>query len=115
MTLCGSKCQRCGTPQYPAQRVCVKCGAKDEVEQYCFADKKGKVVAFSRDYLGVTPDPPLTPVVVDFEGGGRIPLDMTDRSPEEVKVGLKVEPTFRLLRCVGGIYDYWWKCRPIRG
>jgi hypothetical protein len=32
LALCGSKCKRCGTPQYPYQRVCVKpgCGAIDE-------------------------------------------------------------------------------------
>jgi len=115
LTLCGSKCQRCGTPQYPVQRVCIKCGAKDEFDSYCFADKIGKVIAFSNDALGVTLDPPITPVIVDFKGGGRILLDMTDRNPAEVRAGMKVETTFRWLRYAGGIYDYWWKCRPARG
>jgi 3-hydroxy-3-methylglutaryl CoA synthase len=115
LALCGSRCKRCGTPQYPAQRVCVTCQAKDEFEEYCFADKRGKVRAFSHDALGVSLDPPITPTIVDFEGGGRILMDMTDRNPEEVKVGMEVEPTFRWIRYVEGIYDYWWKCRPIRG
>jgi uncharacterized OB-fold protein len=41
--------------------------------------------------------------------------DITDRIPGEVKVGMEVEMTFRKIREVDGICDYWWKCRPIRG
>ena len=110
----GVKCLKCGTPQYPPQRVCLNCGAKDQFEDYCFADKTGKLTAFSHDMLGATLDPPITGATIDFEGGGRIKLDMTDRDPEKVTVGMDVEMTFRKLRYVDGIYDYWWKCRPIR-
>ena len=52
--------------------------------------------------------------VVNFEGGGRITCDMTDRDLEEVKMGMPLEMTFRKVRYVGGIYDYWWKCMPLR-
>ena len=110
----GVKCLNCSTPQYPPQRVCFNCGSKDQFEDYCFADKTGKVTAFSHDMLGATLDPPITGATIDFEGGGRIKLDMTDRVPEEVSVGMDVEMTFRKLRYVSGIYGYWWKCRPIR-
>lgn len=110
----GVKCLNCGTPQYPPQRICLHCGAKDQFEDYCFADKTGKVTAFSHDMLGATLDPPVTGATIDFEGGGRIKLDMTDRIPEKISVGMDVEMTFRKLRYVNGIYDYWWKCRPIR-
>jgi len=110
----GVRCLNCGTPQYPPQRVCLNCGSKDQFEDYCFADKIGKVTAFSHDMLGVTLDPPITGATIDFEGGGRIKLDMTDRVPEKVSVGMDVEMTFRKLRYVDGIYDYWWKCRPVR-
>ena len=110
----GVKCTNCGTPQYPPQRVCLNCGSKDKFEDYCFADKIGKVTAFSHDMLGASLDPPITGATIDFEGGGRIKLDMTDRVPEKVSVGMDVEMTFRKLRYVNGIYDYWWKCRPLR-
>ena len=110
----GVKCLNCGTPQYPPQRVCLNCGSKDKFEDYCFADKIGKVTAFSHDMLGASRDPPITGATIDFEGGGRIKLDMTDRVPEKVSVGMDVEMTFRKLRYVNGIYDYWWKCRPLR-
>jgi 3-hydroxy-3-methylglutaryl CoA synthase len=114
LALYGSKCKKCGTPQYPPQRICVKCHAKDEFEYYSFADKKGMVATFSQDTLAVSMDPPTTICAVDFAGGGRIMCDMTDRDLGEVKVGMPVEMTFRRLRSVGGICDYWWKCKPIR-
>lgn len=114
LALYGVKCKNCGTPQYPAQRVCVKCHSKDEFEDYCFADKKGIISAFSHDKLGLSVDPPITTTSVDFSEGGRIMCDMTDRDPDEVKVGMTVDMTFRKLRYTGSIYDYWWKCKPAR-
>jgi len=114
LRLRGTKCKKCGTPQYPPQRVCVNCRAKDNFEYCSFLDKKAKVFSFCHDHLMATIDPPVTVAVLDFEGGGRMLTDMTDRDPAECKVGMSVEPTFRKLYYVGGIYNYWWKCRPAR-
>lgn len=114
LRLNGTRCTHCGTAQYPPQRVCMKCKSKDEYEYYSFADRPARVFSFSHDYVMETQDPPVTVTVVDFEGGGRIMCDMTDRDPQEVKVGMSVEMTFRRLYYVGGIYNYWWKCRPMR-
>ena len=49
----GSKCKRCGTPQYPPQRVCVNpgCGAIDEMENYRFSDKSGVLFTYTEDHL----------------------------------------------------------------
>jgi 3-hydroxy-3-methylglutaryl CoA synthase len=110
----GTKCNHCGTPQYPPQRVCVVCRTKDDFEYYSFVDKKAKIYTFSHDFIMQTADPPVTVAMVDFEGGGRMMCDVTDRNPEQVKVGMPVEMTFRRLYYVGGIYNYWWKARPIR-
>jgi 3-hydroxy-3-methylglutaryl CoA synthase len=115
LRLNGTRCTHCGTPQYPPQRVCMNCKSKDEYEYYAFADRAARVFSFSHDYVMETQDPPVTITVVDFEGGGRIMCDMTDREPQEVKVGMTVEMTFRRLYYVGGIYNYWWKCMPMRG
>jgi hydroxymethylglutaryl-CoA synthase len=114
LRLRGTKCKNCGTPQYPPQRVCVNCRAKDNFEYYSFLDKKAKVFSFCHDHLMATIDPPVTVAVLDFEGGGRMLIDMTDRDPAECKVGMPVDLTFRKLYYVGGIYNYWWKCRPAR-
>ena len=114
LRLRGTRCKNCGTPQYPPQRVCVNCRAKDNFEYYSFLDKKAKLFSFCHDHLMATIDPPVTVTVLDFEGGGRMLIDMTDRDPAECKVGMPIELTFRKLYYVGGIYNYWWKCRPAR-
>jgi len=114
MRLTGTRCRRCGQPQYPPQRVCVNCHAKDEMEPYPFVDVPATVFSFSHDYVMQSIDPPVTVTFVDFEGGGRIMCDMTDRDPAAVEVGLSLEMTFRRLYYVGGIYNYWWKCQPVR-
>jgi hydroxymethylglutaryl-CoA synthase len=114
LRLTGTKCQHCGLPQYPPQRVCVNCHTKDKFEPYNFSDKPAKVFSFSHDYVMQTVDPPVTVTFVDFEGGGRIMCDMTDRDPAAIKVGLPLEMTFRRLYYIGGIYNYWWKCQPVR-
>ncbi len=114
LRLTGTRCTKCGTPQYPPQRVCVQCQAKDEMEPYNFLDVPARVFSFSHDYVMETIDPPVTVTFVDFEGGGRLMCDMTDRDPAAIAVGQPVEFTFRRLYYVGGIYNYWWKCRPPR-
>jgi 3-hydroxy-3-methylglutaryl CoA synthase len=114
LRLTGTKCKQCGTPQYPPQRVCINCHAKDQTEPYSFSDKPARVFSFSHDYVMQTADPPVTVAFVDFEGGGRLMCDMTDRDTAAIKVGLPLEMTFRRLYYIGGIYNYWWKCQPVR-
>ena len=53
--------------------------------------------------------------VVDFDGGGRAPLELTDVAADEVEVGGRVEPTFRRLYTSDEIHNYFWKVRPVRG
>jgi len=84
------------------------------MEPYCFADKKATVFTFSQDNLTASVDPPATVTVVDFDGGGRGVFDMTDRDVSQLKVGMRVETTFRKLYSDRGIHNYYWKTRPIR-
>lgn len=114
LSLRGVRCKSCGTPQYPRQRVCVVCQAADNFDPYTFSDKKGRLTAFSHDRVVSGLDSPSTVAVVDFEGGGRIICNMTDRDPDQVKTGMPVEMTFRKLQYAEGIHNYWWKCAPIR-
>jgi hydroxymethylglutaryl-CoA synthase len=114
LVLNGTRCKECGTPQYPPQRVCMICKTKDKMDPYNFNRIPAKAVTFSNDYIMETLETPVTTTVVDFEGGGRMICDMTDRKLEEVVVGMDVEMTFRKLYSVGGINNYWWKCTPVR-
>ena len=114
LRLYGARCKKCGYNQYPSQRVCTKCNTKDEFEPVRFSDKRATINTFSLDYLGATLEPPTGVCMIDFEGGGRMMAMITDRVPEEVKVGMPVEMTFRKLYTTEGIHNYYWKCMPVR-
>lgn len=114
LALIGARCKRCATVQYPAQRVCVSCGTKDDFEDYSFANRLGKIYTYSHDNLAMHPNPPAITAAVDFPEGGRIMCDVTDCDPREVEAGVAVEMTFRRLDYIGDFYNYWWKCRPVR-
>jgi uncharacterized OB-fold protein len=114
--LCGSKCKRCGTPQYPYNRVCVNpnCGAIDELEYYRFSDKKGKLFTYTGDNLAFSPTPPAIYGVVDFDGGGRYWFDLTDCTLDSLRVDTPIEMSFRrkYLDERRGISGYFWKATP---
>ena len=117
LALCGTRCTRCRTPQYPAQRVCVKpdCGAIDEMEPYRFSGRQGSVFSFTGDLLAYTPSPPAIYAVVDFDEGGRFWFDITDCDLESMEIGMPVEPCFRrkYVDEKRGIVGYFWKAAPI--
>lgn len=114
----GTKCKACGYPQYPSQRVCTECQTWDQMESYRFSDKKGTIYTFTKDSLaGGAVEPPSIVTVVDFDGGGRAMLQMTDRIPDEVDlswIGKRVDLTFRKVAFAGGVHNYFWKCMPER-
>lgn len=78
------------------------------------ADATGTVVTFTIDKLAYSPSPPVVFAVVDFDGGGRLPVELTDVDADEVQIGDRVEMTFRKLFTADGIHNYFWKARPIR-
>jgi len=112
--LYGSKCRKCGYVQFPPQRVCVECHAKDEMDHVRLSDKPATVFTYAMDYLSGTTDVPLVIAVINFEGGGRMLSMMTDREIDELSVGMPVEMSFRKIRSAGGIHNYYWKPTPVR-
>lgn len=117
MALYGSKCQACGTPQIPAQRICVNpdCGTVDQMEPYKFTGKKATIFTYTGDNLAYTPSPPAIYCIADFEGGGRYWFDITDVDLDAVEVGMEIEPTFRMKYKDDklGMHIYFWKMQPI--
>ncbi len=114
LRLYGAKCNACGYLQYPPQRVCTRCSAKDNFTKVRLSDKRAKVFTYSMDYLAGTVDVPLVVAVINLDDGGRMLTMMTDRELEEVKIDMPVEMSFRKLRNVGGVHNYYWKTIPIR-
>ncbi|WP_194921929.1 OB-fold domain-containing protein [Catenulispora rubra] len=78
------------------------------------AGSEGTIVTFTVDRLAYSPSPPVVFAVVDFDGGGRLPIELTDVDADEVAIGLRVEATFRRLSSADGIHNYFWKARPVR-
>jgi hydroxymethylglutaryl-CoA synthase len=112
--LYGYRCLSCGKVQYPQQRVCISCQARDNFESVRLADKRASLFTFTVDFLNADPDPPTVMTIIDFAGGGRAYLQMTDRNPADVHIDQEVEMTFRRMYEAEGFTNYYWKCRPIR-
>jgi 3-hydroxy-3-methylglutaryl CoA synthase/uncharacterized OB-fold protein len=110
----GSRCQACGARHVPPQRVCVKCHAVDRMAPERLADVTATIATFTIDRLAYSLSPPVVAAVIDFEGGGRFQCEMTDVDPKAVKIGDRVEMTFRKLYTANGVHNYFWKARPRR-
>jgi hypothetical protein len=79
------------------------------------ADAVGTIVTFTVDKLSYSLSPPVVFAIVDFDGGGRLPIELTDVDASEVAIGGRVEMTFRRLSSADAIHNYFWKARPVRG
>jgi hydroxymethylglutaryl-CoA synthase len=113
-----SKCKQCGWIEFPIRRICPKCYSKDDYEKVRLLDEKVKLYSFSTDTIPTIPevtDPPLGRAIIDFEGGTRMELEMTDfGNIQDLKVGQPMEMTFRRLERQGDVAAYAWKCKPVR-
>ncbi|RLC91869.1 MAG: hydroxymethylglutaryl-CoA synthase [Chloroflexi bacterium] len=116
--LYGQKCRSCGHIQYPKQRLCIYCQARDNFDEIRLSDKKGKLFTYSIDERAREIILPMVRGVIDLEGGGRYYSSLTDRDPEKIDVGIDMELTFRLVfdgvKEGSGFRNYTWKARPVR-
>jgi 3-hydroxy-3-methylglutaryl CoA synthase len=110
----GSRCEKCQAGHLPPQRVCVKCGAVDQMRAERFADTSCRVATYTLDHLAYSLQPPVVAAIVDYEGGGRFSCELTDVEPREVAIGNHLEMTFRRLFTAQGVHNYFWKARPGR-
>jgi 3-hydroxy-3-methylglutaryl CoA synthase len=111
IAFCGQRCRRCGAVQFPIQRLCETCFAKDEFERVRLSDRIGKVVTYTFDFFFPTPEPPTIVTITDIDGA-RVHLQLVDVRPEDVKIGMPVELVFRRIHQVGGRPNYYWKGVP---
>jgi len=110
----GSRCTACRAGHLPPQRVCVKCGAVDQMAPERFADTSCSVATYTLDHLAYSLQPPVVAAFVDYEGGGRFSCELTDVDPSAVAIGDRLEMTFRRLFTAQGVHNYFWKARPGR-
>ena len=110
----GSRCEKCQAGHLPPQRVCVKCGAVDQMRDERYAVTSCRVATYRLDHLAYSLQPPVVAAIVDYEGGGRFSCELTDVEPREVRIGDHLEMTFRRLFTAQGVHNYFWKARPGR-
>jgi len=103
-----------GFVHLPPSRVSMESGDIDHMTAKCMADVRATIATYTIDRLAYSMSPPVVAVVIDFDGGGRMQCELTDVDPSQVKIGDRVEMTFRRLYTQDGIHDYFWKARPIR-
>ncbi len=110
----GSRDRTSGAVHLPPSRVSMQGGAVDDMEPVCLAGTPGTIATFTIDRIAYSPSPPIVFAVVDFDGGGRYPVELTDVDADALSIGDRVEMTFRRLYSADGVHDYFWKARPLR-
>ncbi|MDA8274106.1 MAG: OB-fold domain-containing protein [Actinomycetota bacterium] len=110
----GTRDRSSGMVHLPPARVSASGGTVDDMEPAPRADDLATVATFTVDRLAYSPSPPVVFAVVDFDGGGRFPVELTDVDPDGVAIGQRVRMTFRRLYSAEGIHDYFWKATPVR-
>jgi hydroxymethylglutaryl-CoA synthase len=110
----GSRDPDTGRVHLPPSRVSADGLRTDTMESAPLASATGTVATFTVDRVAYSPSPPIIFAVVDFDGGGRFPVELCDLAPDEVAIGTRVELTFRRLHAADGIPNYFWKARPVR-
>jgi hydroxymethylglutaryl-CoA synthase len=111
----GSRDHRSEAVHLPPARISMNGGAVDDMEPFSRADAVATIATYTIDRLAYSPSPPTVFAILDFDGGGRFPVELTDVDPDAVDIGDRVTMTFRKLYTADGIHDYFWKARPLRG
>jgi 3-hydroxy-3-methylglutaryl CoA synthase len=109
----GSRDRTTGIVHLPPQRVGIYGGMVDDMEPVPEAETLATIATYTVDRLIYSESPPVIFAVLDFDGGGRFPCQLTDCDVDDVEVGTRVEMTFRRLFTADGIHNYFWKARPI--
>ena len=101
-----------GFVHLPPSRVSMESGAIDQMTMVRMADVPATIATYTVDRLAYSLSPPVVAAVIDFDGGGRFQCELTDVDPTAVKIGDRVEMTFRRLYTQDGVHNYFWKARP---
>jgi 3-hydroxy-3-methylglutaryl CoA synthase len=116
--LVGGKCSVTGSVHYPPSRLSHDKDKPllDTQKPYKLAERKGRVLSWSAEYLSFHKSPPHTYGQVDFDGGGRILMEFTDVGKGDIASDTEVEMVFRVKDEDDrrGYTRYFWKATPIR-
>lgn len=115
--LVGNKCTRCNKVYFPPRFICPDCRRMGKLEPYQLRGR-GKVVSYS--LINVAPNgfkdqAPYLVAIIKLEEGPKLTAQLTDCSPDQVKIGTEVELVFRRLgqESEDGIIYYGYKAKPV--
>ena len=113
LRLQGQRCT-CGEPQFPKQRVCIRCGAKDQFSPEDFAERTGSLVTYTLDSFFPSPNPPTAVGVVQVDNGPRIYMQVANLPKDGPQLGMTLRFAFRRIHDAGNRPNYFWKALPER-
>lgn len=116
--LIGTKCGNCGEVDFPPRAVCPDCGRKS-IGKMERLQLKGKGTVITYTVIHDAPEQfeimkPYVMAIVEMDEGVRLTSQLLDVKPENVKIGMRVQATFRRLGQEGdaGVIHYGYKFRP---
>lgn len=116
--LVAGRCEVTGSVHFPPSRISYDQGKplQDTQKPHKLAERNGKVLSWSAEFLSFHRSPPHTYGQVDFDGGGRILMEFTDIAGGDIESGTDVEMTFRIKDVDDrrGYTRYFWKATPLR-
>lgn len=117
------ECEACRAITFPVRRRCRVCGRTEGLGARELPREGGAVVAATTIGRGGQPtefDPvvetfgPYQVVLVELAPGARVPLQVTDAAPGEVRIGDRVNTLLRRLYAMEGEWRYGRKAVPVR-
>jgi uncharacterized OB-fold protein len=115
--LIGNKCEECKQVFFPPRESCPKCRRKSmgKIKEIRLRGK-GEIITYSIIHVGpeeFEEQVPYPIAVIQLDEGPRITAQIVDCDIQDVKIGMKVESTFRKIQqdgSTGAIY-YGYKFR----
>ena len=101
------KCQRCGTFNFHPKPWCIECGSRELV--WTDAKPAGSVYSFTisrtvaMNFQGWEKDLPVLMCLIDLDDGARMYGQVTDCSPEQMRIGMRVAVHFEDISDEAGI------------
>ena len=110
-------CSSCDRVYFPPRESCPYCRRKSMGKmKERYLSGRGEVVSYTVVHVGpedFEEQVPYPIAIIQLEEGPRITGQIVDGDPDDVKIGMKVESTFRKIQqdgCTGAIY-YGYKFR----
>lgn len=101
------KCQRCETFNFHPKPWCIECGSRELV--WTDAKPMGTVYSFTisrtvaMNFQGWEKDLPVLLCLIDLDDGARMYAQVTDCSPDEIRIGMRVKVHFEDISDDAGI------------